>query len=1250
MCVQDWTARSLYMAAFSSLGFVVPFGLLAAAPEVDRVCCMGTVTSGEARPVKGANVWVVRVRPGDWPGLLAKTTTNSEGQFAASVTRALEKERALADLPEPAATEGPDWRHPPVRPLRTNLPGYEFGQFAGPVEPCIQVWARAEANELGWSALYPMRPSMRCNIVLQPNQKRRGRVVDHEDQPIGRATVRPIGFPSTDGSGYLHRRSHGICLMPREWSLDFAEQTDDAGGFETDRWPHGDLMVAAIHDGYAELGSIWQVPHPAARDDAEPRKIRLVPSKPMRGEVRTLHLEEVPRRIGLRYCRLIPNAGFYLARTTSGDDGQFVFENAPLLKSMPRSRSVASDPWPQSEKETFPPEILTRLTTDRWPKERPLVIAWREARVCGRVADEQSGLPIPGAEVRFSFRDEPTGRFRGVSIRTDGVGRFAHNVPVANHRFAVNADGRHSLSTGVIDWQQFRTDQPLDLGDLTARPQARVTGKVCDETGKPVPLADVFVDVPMGSRSELTRYARTGPHGKFMVPVAATYNPHQPVTVRARKGDAVSAAAQIAGSSHPGRAPRTVTLTIRRDASVRLSGTIVDAEGSPLAGRPVVIWREYYTEKSFPREQSTHGQVVEIVRSGTNGRFRSGSLWPDAPYYVQVRGSDGHTINSHRIVPTGGSDTDVGRIVVASDGLSISGKVCNASNEPVSAAAVQTSGRAGSVRSATTGADGRFEIAGLPESGEVIFVDHPGFRPAARIVRDGHVPLTVRLMARDDTSAGTRIATARFEASPSKGKQPAPSPATEKLARRAIAKLRELPEASQPKGSLLVSLGRIDPVAAIEWFAESTQRYGCATPVHEAFVQVAGDDPDRALDLMESLSPADAAHAAGKIAAWYEDRKPEKARPFVDRFLTLFEHHDGWGNRADFLAAAGHWKVIRGERDAGMELIAQAADRLETAHLKRVYFFPDDMRTAERLVEQHAPDSARALAELKSRQARHSEYEWEWAELRADSVRKWLDRAEAKSLSPPSYGAFRSPSWDVRILESTARHDPKTARRLAALLRAVRHRAGYRRTLVALALWDRRFAWDVIDEDLLALRRIDDLRWYDRVAPKTRFEEAARLVVAADDVGYPDRETLAACCVASFGRVTGPPRLAPQRIDSLLSGLSALAIFAPDEARCLAANLRPAVPRSLLGTGFRGQTPRYERGVSRRDWYITLALTDPNEMMRRLDEEIAYFQANPPKMSMFGGARPAVGIGTVAEVWTTSPERYAELLGHRPGW
>jgi hypothetical protein len=132
--------------------------------------------------------------------------------------------------------------------------------------------------------------------------------------------------------------------------------------------------------------------------------------------------------------------------------------------------------------------------------------------------------------------------------------------------------------------------------------------------------------------------------------------------------------------------------------------------------------------------------------------------------------------------------------------------------------------------------------------------------------------------------------------------------------------------------------------------------------------------------------------------------------------------------------------------------------------------------------------------------------------------------------------------------------------------------------------------------------------------------------------------------------VTGPPRKAERQTDSLLSGLSALAMFAPDEARYLVANLRPAVPRSLLGTGFRGGTPRGERGVSRHDWYVALALSDPDEMMGLLEEEVAYFRANPPTMPSWGHPNPAAGIAAAAEVWTLSPASYPDLLGHRPGW
>ena len=894
--------------------------------------------------------------------------------------------------------------------------------------------------------------------------------------------------------------------------------------------------------------------------------------------------------------------------------------------------------------------VVRGQSLDDLPKPQQLIL-----RLCEmvRLSDEQGrdtfeGFHLETTTVRgreFVFENAPklpfTRQQSSISIASvDGLPsqlRASLKMPTEKSDLAIVTVYRSSPEAGQT------------LGRPTARQFGRVEGAVVDVAGKPVPDAEILVDrIVRGPVFEpLAAEAHTDDSGQFFI---STPRSHDNVWVKARHGDLVSERVQIAGARLPGNViDKEITLTLKPAATTRITGIVVDSHGRPLAARPVIVWREVYQESNQPREQYTHGGLVETLHSAPNGRFQSSPLWVGEAYFVQCRGAEGETVNSHKLVATAGSNIDVGRLIVPSRQPALNGRVVDSSGKPLAGALVNS---ADGTRSTTTDADGRFQLGRWSHLGEVLFVDHTRHRPAARIVREPDKPLVVRLFGRDERVPNSRVAVERFDPPLEFGSEIASMArldhASVERAWLAIEQLRRLYKTNTPI-HLTPLIGRLEPWTAVDEFRERSTGYGYSTLLRYSLARLAEENPDRALGALLRVPPANALEAAGRLTDWYATRDPEKAALFADRYLALIDSKSGTFNAPLHLARAGHWRVHRGQREEGFALLTRAAEALTKTLMMNISIGADG-ELAEGFLRIHSPALAQKVHAAKPKPARPPG-EWDWSELHAETALTWLDHVESQRLVPPS---FSTPP-DLQILRQTAQADPATARRLAALFRSLRPHIGYRRTLVMLALWNQQAAWDVIDEDLLDFRWVDDEQTQVRASSATRFEHAARLLVAGSDVGYPDLDTLIANCVANRERVTGPPDTALRRTDSVLSGLAALTLFAPNDARPLIDEFRVMVPRHLLGTGFRTWNLRGTNGVCRADWYLILALTEPDEALRLLEQEVDEFLNHPPPSPpRIGTTRrlpdPFSGITTSADVWATPPEERWRFLANRFGW
>jgi protocatechuate 3,4-dioxygenase beta subunit len=233
----------------------------------------------------------------------------------------------------------------------------------------------------------------------------------------------------------------------------------------------------------------------------------------------------------------------------------------------------------------------------------------------GRVRDP-AGRPVAGATVVLRRHLPTTASAEPATAATDATGRF---------RFAGLASGAYDLAVRSAGFAPVLVPGlrvarptlrgplncgPIDLGSITLRPGAEITGVVVDSAEEPVGAVEV----------------RAFPGG----PAAAwTAAPGLPAAVTDAEGrftlaDLDHRARWFLQVERTGYAPRVVAaeagkpLRLVLSAAAEVSGKVVDEAGDPIAGALVFLEREDGPEAVVLTAAAT---PQESVRSDPAGRF-----------------------------------------------------------------------------------------------------------------------------------------------------------------------------------------------------------------------------------------------------------------------------------------------------------------------------------------------------------------------------------------------------------------------------------------------------------------------------------------------------------------------------------------------------------------------------------------------------------------------------------------------------
>jgi hypothetical protein len=328
--------------------------------------------------------------------------------------------------------------------------------------------------------------------------------------------------------------------------------------------------------------------------------------------------------------------------------------------------------------------------------------------VGGRVSHAFTGAPM--AQVEVALRGEVE-----LSATSDAAGRFELAAPPGRYRVVASGDGVVAIDT---PWLSLAAAAPAAELELEVLPVAHVTGRVVDFQG--APMADVAVACsaeidgePLDPEAALPCSAVSDDDGAFALEV-----PPGRVVVEARAADApvgrtvlpwVEPDARLAG----------VELVV--DAGVRLGGVVRDRTAAAVPGAVVVAFADAGTAP------------VASAQTDAAGRFALGGL-PAGAVRLEAR-APGYGPSAPRAVEllAGDAVDDLTLVLAAADLLA--GIVVDERGDPVagaevSARALRRGDPGALLASATTGADGRFELAAAGATRVEAWAS--GFAPARR--------------------------------------------------------------------------------------------------------------------------------------------------------------------------------------------------------------------------------------------------------------------------------------------------------------------------------------------------------------------------------------------------------------------------------------------------------------------------------------------------------------------------------------
>jgi protocatechuate 3,4-dioxygenase beta subunit len=342
------------------------------------------------------------------------------------------------------------------------------------------------------------------------------------------------------------------------------------------------------------------------------------------------------------------------------------------------------------------------------------------------------GQALKGATISIASAPRGTSWFRmrdprlpawtdPVQGSSDEQGRFTiPHVPSGSYDLTILLPGFAKLTSQGHEVP--RDAETIDLGSFTMVPGERLQGQVVDSAGRPIDGVEVRVvsDVAAATWNRPDRSepdATTGPDGWFALD---DLGPGSRVDLWFRRTAYVERREPAVDVPHPG--PLTVTI----QAASRVSGTVVDADGDPVAGAAVSFMR---TQRGGDARGWFRGMTARTESADGDGRFLFEGIEPGPVSLSAVAEGFRKTELGAIDVPEGKDLTDV--VLRLEPGAVLLGRVTTPDEQPCINAHVrvvlESSDPLGGRGGVDTDGAGRYRLEGLAPGRLSIEANHLDF-------------------------------------------------------------------------------------------------------------------------------------------------------------------------------------------------------------------------------------------------------------------------------------------------------------------------------------------------------------------------------------------------------------------------------------------------------------------------------------------------------------------------------------------
>ena len=498
-------------------------------------------------------------------------------------------------------------------------------------------------------------------------------------------------------------------------------------------------------------------------------------------------------------------------------------------------------------------------------------------------------------------------------------------------------------------------------------------------------------------------------------------------------------------------------------------------------------------------------KVVETVKTNEKGEYLFAGWWAKERYHITVEGDGfdkvGGDFNATKRGEPGDTVTfepfKVNRLSAV-----VRGTVRHLDGTPVVGAKVQTCGETAKTISATTDAEGRYELKALPEGQLFVTASKDGYR---------HTYLAM------DTTKSESMALALALRRKTEAPAPPPEISAAFLAERKAA-VREMLETAYSKSgdggyqnSFFLDMLRLDPIAADRWIAEAKpedavilKKFKASETPIETLLKLAVDDSEEAIQQIRLYrGTAVRLLAVGELLLATD--KP-KALRFAEEAAIAARKEDK--SRLHFqvgtLASAASLAHRAGNPMGGKTLFAETVELL--TKLERGNKDYAGASIAERLAEVDLPAAVALLDTIDDKYYRNSAVGRILVRLAKTDPKAAVENLKLVKTEPE----VTSPSVAVKVAVAIADRDRERAHAMIEAAPQVNDRIrGWMALAERAAPASKEQAWGYVDRAFTDLEKdAEQLRRYGNSGglPATAFQ----LIYFARKLGHPDVHSLIA--------------------------------------------------------------------------------------------------------------------------------------------